>query len=427
LKRSEVILALVLTIIALLIPLTGCFPGDVDETVYFRQIGDNTTQGKVQSGYFHDLYVDNATLYIGGVSFEEIVYDVVTNNGAPETQGTPGPQGERGLPGEQGLKGDTGAQGQTGLQGQQGIPGETGQTGSQGQQGIQGIPGTPGAKGDKGDTGNTGQQGQQGIQGVSGSSANVTLHESTYVHSDIALNTAARHSHTNKSILDNIQEAFTTALKSSYDWLVTNITAAWKTSVDWLVTNITVAWKTTVDNFVGSKGQANGLAPLDSNTKVPTVNLGGSGASGSTFLRGDQTWAVPPSGNGYTLTAQASSQSTTTDAQTLYWGSGLVAPSTTANRWRIYIPKAGNIKTVYIYSYAGTAGSGEAWTMNIRKNNTTDTSIQSLSSTANDRVWSNASLSIAVIAGDYIEIREACPTWATNPATVTRSAIIYIE
>ena len=40
------------------------------------------------------------------------------------------------------------------------------------------------------------------------------------------------HTHANKAVLDNIQEAFTTALKTSYDWLVTNITVAWKTGVD---------------------------------------------------------------------------------------------------------------------------------------------------------------------------------------------------
>ncbi len=40
------------------------------------------------------------------------------------------------------------------------------------------------------------------------------------------------HSHSNKIILDAIQESFTTSLKTSYDWLVTNITSAWKTTVD---------------------------------------------------------------------------------------------------------------------------------------------------------------------------------------------------
>lgn len=44
-----------------------------------------------------------------------------------------------------------------------------------------------------------------------------------------------------------------------------------------------------------NKGAANGYAPLVT-SKVPTVNLGGAGADTTTFLRGDQTWALPPLG-----------------------------------------------------------------------------------------------------------------------------------
>jgi hypothetical protein len=129
----------------------------------------------------------------------------------------------------------------------------------------------------------------------------------------------------------------------------------------------------------------------------------------------------------YALHVQAASQATTTDAQTLYWGGMLVAPSTTANRWRVYIPFAGVIKAARIYSYAGTAGTAEAWTMSIRKNNSADTLIASVAAATNDRLWANDALAIAVVAGDYIEIKEVCPTWATNPATVTRTGVIFIQ
>ena len=47
-----------------------------------------------------------------------------------------------------------------------------------------------------------------------------------------------------------------------------------------------------------NKGAAGGYAPLDVNSKVPTVNLGGAGADNTKFLRGDQTWQVPPTGGG---------------------------------------------------------------------------------------------------------------------------------
>jgi hypothetical protein len=104
-----------------------------------------------------------------------------------------------------------------------------------------------------------------------------------------------------------------------------------------------------------------------------------------------------------------------------------VAPSTTAARWRVYIPKAGTIKAAYIFSYAGTAGTNENWSTYIRLNNSSDTLIQTLAANTNDRVWSNTNLNISVAAGNYIEIKEIFPAWATNPATVTRNGVIYIE
>ena len=143
------------------------------------------------------------------------------------------------------VQGPPGEKGDTGLQGLQGIPGDKGDKGDTGGNGEPGVNGDPGANGDNG------TQGIQGIQGEPGPT------------------------HSNLTILDSIQEALTTALKVAYDWLVTNITSA---------------WKTTVDSFVSSKGAANGLAPLDANSKVPTVNLGGSGADNTKYLRGDQTW-----------------------------------------------------------------------------------------------------------------------------------------
>jgi len=45
-----------------------------------------------------------------------------------------------------------------------------------------------------------------------------------------------------------------------------------------------------------NKGAASGYAPLDAASKVPTVNLGGAGASSLNYLRGDQTWVTPAGG-----------------------------------------------------------------------------------------------------------------------------------
>ena len=102
-------------------------------------------------------------------------------------------------------------------------------------------------------------------------------------------------------------------------------------------------------------------------------------------------------------------------------------PITTANISKIYIRKAGTIKIAEIYVYSGTAGTAEAWSLYIRKNNTTDTLIATLSVSASERVFSNTSLSIAVSVGDYIEIKGIQPTWGTNPLTTIYGGYIYIE
>lgn len=80
-----------------------------------------------------------------------------------------------------------------------------------------------------------------------------------------------------------------------------------------------------------------------------------------------------------------------------------------------------------IYCYAGTAGTAENWTANIRLNNTTDTLIETIGASTNERIFNNESLNIAVVAGDYIEIKMVNPLWATNPATAIFGGYIYIE
>lgn len=50
------------------------------------------------------------------------------------------------------------------------------------------------------------------------------------------------------------------------------------------------------------RGAANGVAPLDGSSLVPTSNLGTGTASSSTYLRGDGSWATPSGGGGSTDT-----------------------------------------------------------------------------------------------------------------------------
>lgn len=152
---------------------------------------------------------------------------------------------------------------------------------------------------------------------------------------------------------------------------------------------------------------------LVSGTNIKTIN-------GSTILgSGDLDTA-------YTLFVQALT-SAPADGATIYFGTLPKAPVTTANISKVRIPRDGIIKQCRIHSYSGTAGSNENWSMYIRKNNTTDTLVQTLALNTNEREWSNTSLNISVVAGDYIEIKLINPTWATNPNTTIFGGHIYIE
>lgn len=129
---------------------------------------------------------------------------------------------------------------------------------------------------------------------------------------------------------------------------------------------------------------------------------------------------------GYAINVQALTSSPT-DGQTVYFGNLPKAPTTTANISKIYIRKAGTIKIAEIYCYSGTAGTNEAWSLYIRKNNTTDYLIATVSAVTSERVFSNTGLSIDVAVGDYIEIKGVQPTWSTNPLTTIYGGYIYIE
>lgn len=129
---------------------------------------------------------------------------------------------------------------------------------------------------------------------------------------------------------------------------------------------------------------------------------------------------------GYAINVQALTSSPV-DSQTIYFGMLPKAPVTTVGQSKIYIRAAGTIKRAEIYTYSGTAGTAEAWSLYIRKNNTTDYLIATLSVSANERIWTNSALSIAMAAGDYFEIKAVNPLWATNPLTFIPAGYIYIE
>jgi len=109
------------------------------------------------------------------------------------------------------------------------------------------------------------------------------------------------------------------------------------------------------------------------------------------------------------------------DSTTYYFGSAYSqTPPTSAATRRLWIPRAGTIRAVYgHFAVGGTLGSAETITVYIRVNNTTDATVSSTAAmSAATNTWSNASMTQAVSAGDYIEVKFVCPAFATNPTSV---------
>lgn len=199
------------------------------------------------------------------------------------------------------------------------------------------------------------------------------------------------HSHTNKTTLDAVTAALTTSLKTSYDTAYTHSQVAHAPSTAQANADITKA-----------EIEAKLTGELTSHTHAVAGGLG------------------------MAINVQALTSSPT-DSQTIYFGMLPKVPVTVAATSKIYIRKTCTLKVAEIYCYSGTAGTAEAWSLYIRKNNTTDTLIKTLTVATNERVFTNDALSISLAAGDYIEIKSINPLWGTNPLTTIFGGYLYFE
>jgi hypothetical protein len=166
-----------------------------------------------------------------------------------------------------------------------------GEVGPQGPQGIQGPQGNPGPQGDPGTPGATGPEGPQGPQGEIGpegppGTAGPHTHpqsEITDLEVDLASLDAAK------------ADAVHTHAQSDITGLVTDLSgkaASSHTHAQSDVTNL-------VTDLAGKAASVHTHAAADINSgTVATARLGAGTANGTTFLRGDQTWATPAGGGG---------------------------------------------------------------------------------------------------------------------------------
>ncbi|MBI4460385.1 MAG: hypothetical protein HY648_10055 [Acidobacteria bacterium] len=133
-------------------------------------------------------------------------------------------------------------------------------------------------------------------------------------------------------------------------------------------------------------------------------------------------------GLGYTLSFGHLSY-TPADTVSYYFGDYNFVPTTTANFNRVYVPKAGTVKVAEVnIKVTGILATTEQATIALRLNNTSDTTITSVAQfdTAFQH-YSNTGLSIAVVEGDYFEIKVTTPEWPQNPTATGINVVIYIE
>lgn len=255
--------------------------------------------------------------------------------------GTPGAKGDTGDAGAPGAKGDDGTPGVKGDQGEPGTPGakgDTGDAGAPGAKGDQGDPGTPGAKGDTGDAGAPGAKGDTGdagpnqvststdtnitgilkgasskvAQAISGTDYAAASHG--HAESDVTnlvTDLAAKETPTGAQTKVDAHKDLTTGIHGVGAGTVAKVTdiasdsnlsanaqdAVTKRHTQNADTDLDATFEATFEK-VANRGAVSGYAPLDAGSKVPTVNLGGAGADGTKYLKGDQTWQVPPGTSG---------------------------------------------------------------------------------------------------------------------------------
>lgn len=164
------------------------------------------------------------------------------------------------------------------------------------------------------------------------------------------------------------------------------------------------------------------------NTKVTSGGALGTPSSGTLT----NCTGLPTSGitgyQGYSLQCGIPSINPA-DSTTYYFGAANAAVgNTTDGAFALTIPKSGTIKAVAIDIYTGgTLGSSETSTWSVRVNTTNTTISSTVTTNATTNRFSNTSMSVAVVAGDILQVVFAAPAYATNPTTVRGNITVYIE
>lgn len=166
---------------------------------------------------------------------------------------------------------------------------------------------------------------------------------------------------------------------------------------------------TSAAQSVSSVGVANQLLTSNGSSALPSFEFSSSGM--------------------YTLNISSGATASPPDALTFFIRAfvSLTTSTTSGNAGqRLYIPYTGTLVGCRGIVTC-TPGSSENVTVSVRINNTTDyTATSTLQLSSSPATFTNNAMNVAVSQGDYAEIKVACPTWTSNPTSVTISITLNL-
>jgi len=116
------------------------------------------------------------------------------------------------------------------------------------------------------------------------------------------------------------------------------------------------------------------------------------------------------------------------DSTTYYFGNlNTSGCSTGENDRSLVAPCNGTVREIFIRADIGTVGTNEDMTLSVRKNSATDYALGTLKADVKGNYLVNRNLAIPMATGDYIQIKEVSPAWATNPLQMRFTGFVVFE
>ena len=151
---------------------------------------------------------------------------------------------------------------------------------------------------------------------------------------------------------------------------------------------------------------------------------------GTKYLRDDNSWQTVPASADTRFVKTLAASFSPADSFSYYWGDSDRAPGGggIVLYFSMYFREAGTITAGEIKWQTGsTAGSGENVSIYVRLNNTTDYLVATVGNTTAYKEFSNTSMSVPIVSGDFICMKMTTPAWVTNPLQVYLSGNLTFE